>query len=841
MSRNTVVATAVLVLVGMVGFAPLAGAAGVDKAALDKAFQALPSYDWGKDRGALVQIEKAVVAAHGDAAARVDLEKRLAAVLGTKATRAAKDFTCRQLSLIGMSASVPALAALLPDKNLSHMARYALERITDPAAVKAMREALPKVSGLQKVGVINSLGMCEDAASAGALLSLLGDSDPQIVAAAAAALGRIATPKAAVALLNFKAKAPAALQAAAVDACLDAAARVLKRGQVDAAAKIYETLDNDKEPEHVRMAAFRGIVAAKPTEATPRLVKALGGKDEGRRGMAVRLMQETPGSAATKAFAAALPQLPPLGQVALLKVLEERGDPAARPAVLDAVKSADESVRVASLKALCAVGGAADVKVLAGKAAAGTDAEKAVAVKGLTLLKGDDVNAAIVAAIKGADAGARAALVRSLGARTAADTVATVMECAKDSDAGVRLAALESAKILAGETQTPALVSSVKSAKDDAERKAAEEALLAVCGRGREKCTAPLVAGLSGADVASRRVLLRALGRAGGPQALRAVQTAVKDADASVQDEAVRMLTSWSDASVAPVLLALAKSAANQKHQVLALQGYVRLAGKQPTDDAKVKMLTEAMKLAKRPDDKKLGLGTAGGVASPEALDFVMSYLDDAALREEAAAAAVKIAGQISGTYPGPAEAALQKALKVAKVEGTRKTATSVLELMRRNRDYIKAWVVAGPYRQANKAGPALFGVAFPPEKDGADVKWQPVGGMGMTVNLGGIFGGNNAVAYLRTRIYSPAAQDARLELGSDDGVKAWLNGKVVHANNTSRGCTPGSDKVNVKLVKGWNTLLMKITQGTGGWEACAKIVSRSGQPLKGLQFKPTE
>jgi Tfp pilus assembly protein PilW len=391
-------------------------------------------------------------------------------------------------------------------------------------------------------------------------------------------------------------------------------------------------------------------------------------------------MQETPGSEATKAFAAALPQLPPVGQVALLKVLQERGDPAARPAVLDVMKSADEGVRVASLKALCTVGGAADVTVLAGKVAAGADAEKAVAAEGLALLKGDDVNAAIVAAIKGAEAGARAALVRSLGARSAAETVATVMECAKDSDAGVRLAALESAKVLAGEAQAPALVGSVKSAKDDAERKAAEEALLAVCGRGREKCAAPLVAGFSGADVASKMVLLRAMGRAGGPQTLRAVQAATKDADASVQDEAVRVLAGWSDASVAPELLALAKTSTNQKHQILALQGYVRLAGEQPTDDAKVKMLTEAMGLAKRPDDKKLVLGALSNVQTVESLRLVVPCLGDAALAEEASAAAVKIAGKVAGSAKDLTRDAMQKVLQQSKNDKVRKEAEDILK-----------------------------------------------------------------------------------------------------------------------------------------------------------------
>ena len=664
----------------MAGVAPLARAAGVDKAVLDKAFQKLPSYDWGNDRGALDQIEKAVIATHGDAAARADLEKRLAGALVANATRAAKDFACRQLGIVGTSACVPALAGLLPDKDLSHMARYALERIAGPAAVKAMRDALAKVSGLEKVGVINSLGMCEDAESAGALLPLLGDSDPQIVAASAAALGRMATPDAAVALLNFKAKATPALQAVAADACLDAAARTLKRGQADAAAKIYETLDSDKEPEYVRMAAFQGTVMAKPAEAMPRLIKALAGEDESLRAMAARLMEESKGAEATKAFAAALPQLPPAGQVALLKALEGRGDPEARPAVIEAMKNADESVRAASLKALGAVGGAADVVLLAGKGARGTDAEKAAAARSLVLLKGDDVNAAIVAAIKGADAGSRAALVRSLGARGAAATISTVIACTQDSEAGVRLAALESAKALAGEGQTPALVGSVKSARDDAERKAAEEALLAACGRGRERCAAPVIAGLAGADAASRMVLLRALGRAGGPQALQAVRAATKNADAAVQDEAVRVLSNWSDAAAAPVLLALAKTGAKESHRILALRGYVRLAGEQPTDSARLTMLTEAMGLAQQPDEKKLVLGALGNVQTVESLRLVMPCLDEAAVAEEAGAAAVRIAGQVAGSAKDLTRDAMQKVLQQSKNAGVRNEADKILK-----------------------------------------------------------------------------------------------------------------------------------------------------------------
>lgn len=163
-----------------------AGAPAVDAAALDKAFDALKTYDWGGDAKALDPLHNAVVAALADKSARKTLEARLAAVLETDVPRDAKDVVCRALRTLGTAASVPALAALLPHKDLSHMARYALERIQDPAAGAALLDALPKVSGALKAGVAGSLGARRDVAAAPTLIGLLGDGDAAVVAAAKA-------------------------------------------------------------------------------------------------------------------------------------------------------------------------------------------------------------------------------------------------------------------------------------------------------------------------------------------------------------------------------------------------------------------------------------------------------------------------------------------------------------------------------------------------------------------------------------------------------------------------------------------------------------------------------
>src|SRR5438105_360328 len=54
-------------------------------------------------------------------------EEQLIQVLQSGASPAEKDAACAQLKWTGTARSVPALAALLPDEQLSHSARYALE------------------------------------------------------------------------------------------------------------------------------------------------------------------------------------------------------------------------------------------------------------------------------------------------------------------------------------------------------------------------------------------------------------------------------------------------------------------------------------------------------------------------------------------------------------------------------------------------------------------------------------------------------------------------------------------------------------------------------------------
>lgn len=233
---------------------------------LDQAFDALKKFDWGTPIGELSGIEDAVVASHSDAALRHDLEQRLIAALSSGVSNDAKGYVCRKLSVSGSPAAVPALAALLGDEANAHLARQALERIPGPAAAAALREALAKLSGKLRIGVIGSLGARREASAVPSLAPLLGDADAAVARSAALALGAIGGAEAAGALKQ-RLQSGAGDQGEVIDALLSCAESLRAAHDFADATAIYKSLSGDGHPRLVRLAADRGLLACLSQQA----------------------------------------------------------------------------------------------------------------------------------------------------------------------------------------------------------------------------------------------------------------------------------------------------------------------------------------------------------------------------------------------------------------------------------------------------------------------------------------------------------------------------------------------------------------------------------------------
>ena len=236
-------------------------------------------------------------------------EPQLIAVLKSDAPLFDKAKACQRLAVIGTKDAVPVLARLLGDADLSHYARTGLEPIPDASVDAALRKALGQLEGGLLVGVVNSIGMRRDAAAVGDLKELLDKSDPALAAAAAAALGRIATPQA-VEALTAALDGPASSRPAVGDACLTAANMLLAEDKKAEAVALYDAMREADLPKHLQIAALAGAIGARGSAGAPLLVEQLQSLDKGFFRVALSMAQTVPGKEVTEALVAELAKLP---------------------------------------------------------------------------------------------------------------------------------------------------------------------------------------------------------------------------------------------------------------------------------------------------------------------------------------------------------------------------------------------------------------------------------------------------------------------------------------------------------------------------------------------------
>ena len=780
-------------------------------------------------------------------AAESDEEAGLVGVLQSNASGAEKDAACVRLKQIGTAGAVPALASLLTDTTLSHSARYALESMPFAQAAEALCGALAKTTGETRAGIIDSLGVRAERKAVPALATCLADADAMVASSAAAALGRIGGAGAIQALRAAPPAAPADVRNAVADGLLLCADRLLAGGDTAGASALYRQMYDPKRPEHVRTAAYRGLVLAAGDRAPALVAAAIAGDEKAGRLAALGLVGDIQGRQATEAFAALLAKVNPATQVALIEGLTQRGDVAALPAVAAAAMRSDPTVRLAAIHALGTLGDGSTVPLLAEAAVSDGDAEQKAAREALGRLHGRNVTQAILAHLAKARPAVQLALARALGDRRDPSAVPGLLKMAGAPDESVRVASIRALGLLADERTVPRLLGLLAPAKAEPVREAIETALAAVCNRSTrpETLAAPVLATMKGASVADRCVLLRVLARTGGAEAMEALRAGLRDTDAAIRDAAVRSLAESAGPEAAGDLLTLARGAPSTAHRVLALRGYWRLVREASDRPAAERwaMCKAGMAASTRADEKKLGLAELARLPDPGALKLARELCRDEAVRAEAQAACVQIAAALMASHRQEAQAALKQVAADAANDGLRNAARNALDAMRPLAGYITGWMVAGPYRQPGKECSELFDIPFPPEQAGAaNVTWKPAprpaeAALAWQADLGGIVGGDHCIVYLKATVHAPAAGPVRLEIGTDDGLKLWVNGKLVHANNAVRGLTPGQDKAQAVLRRGRNDFLMKLTQHTLGCGACLRIRHPDGRVMEGLTF----
>jgi len=424
--------------------------------------------------------------------------------------------------------------------------------------------------------------------------------------------------------------------------------------------------------------------ASQQDEAVGIVLDILRSNDQEMQAAAIAMVKEMPGTQVTEALAKELPNLSAKSQVQLLSALGDRGDIVARPAVVVAVNSEDESVRIAALRALGQLGDDSSVELLAQAAAGATGAEQKAARDSLYRLRGPNVDKVILAAIPKADTKTKVELISSVGQRNITAGVAALLETAKDSDRKVRTGSLRTLKVVAGPENLPALVQLLINAKSSSDRTEAQKTIASVAHRieDRNRQAASVLAVLpSVKETVPRCSLLNVLGRIGDNSALPVLYAALKDENVDIQTAAIRALADWPTSEPVAELQKIAESSSNKVHKILALRGFVRLLGlaSERSADETIELYKKAMSLAPDAVEKKKVLSGLATTKTLAAMQMAAGYLDDETLSVEAGAAVVNIAGGIYADYPKQAKEMLNQVIKTTKNESLREQAQELI------------------------------------------------------------------------------------------------------------------------------------------------------------------
>lgn len=141
---------------------------------------------------------------------------------------------------------------------------------------------------------------------------------------------------------------------------------------------------------------------------------------------------------------------------------------------------------------------------------------------------------------------------------------------------------------------------------------------------------------------------------------------------------------------------------------------------------------------------------------------------------------------------------------------------------------YITDWQVIGPFDNKDRAG---FDTVYVPEQEinltgeytgmgGAPVRWNATepGRTGYVDFAKIMKPAEGGVSYAWREFEVAEDTTLKVALGSNDGVKLWLNGALLLSSKASRVARPGDEQVTLPLKKGKNSVLLKIDQIAGGW-----------------------
>ncbi|MDR3711561.1 MAG: DUF1080 domain-containing protein [Puia sp.] len=564
-----------------------------------------------------------------------------------------KAFIIRQLQVTGKDDAVSALQPYLTDERLSDPAARALVKIHTASAGQALLDALKNTTGATRSTLVQALGDSRFAPAAGAIGALAATDDEKLTKAALYALGRIGDPSSESILANAAAKSGYKYDhTGATQAYTDFIEQLSSNGNQALAEKLALSLHkatpgDDQIAAHT--AALKCLVDIRGAGSVPLLTSAMNEKNPQYREAALKYALPFSDKTATDEWLKKLKSENKNKELKkeILTMLGIGRRTDALPAVLQATKDADPGVRLSAIKAAGQIGQEQSIPALVEVLKKNDTADIRAVKKTLLVMKGNGIPDALGNALPSLSGRAKAAVIDVLAARAAESRIDDVLPLVKSSDADVSHAAYAALQSMSTTATLPQLFPLLLNTTDPSSIRQVQQAIVAASAgiTDTTQRTDRILSEMKQAPADKQYLFYDVLAGIGSKQALRIVAASFENGNVLSKKAAVSALSNWPNALAIEPLYKIARTAGNDAYFDDAFSGYIHLVSlsSYPADQ-QLLLLRRAMDIAKTTAQQQSVLEQTAHCKTFIALIFAGSFLDNAALQQQAALDVMNIA-----------------------------------------------------------------------------------------------------------------------------------------------------------------------------------------------------
>lgn len=583
----------------------------------------------------------------GKESQRAKYVQGLSAALGEVADKDNKGYVISLLHKAGKDDAVSILTPFLTDEYLSEKASRALASIGSESASNALVSALSSAKGRALVSVIEALGDTRYAGAESTLLSMLGNSNPDVQKVLLYSLSNIAGTASANALKNAAVQANYAYDVTnATGSYIHYLSQLVGKDNALAESLANDLLKNTNSDLQVdsRIAALSVLTKIHGESYTKSLMKAANDKNLEYRVAALKLASPFMSSSNINEWISGFKKASVDAKPDFIAFLAKSANPVVIPSIQKSLKSKSDTERSSAIAALSKLEGDRALPVLLGLLAKGNDADRSALQEAFLTMKGEQVQPLLVQALPMASAKNKVVLIDVLSHRAYAGSFDAIQNLLADQDTSVQNAAFAALPQIVRSSNLPILLGLMNTKGDD---KNVQQAIIngVEYSANKDQDVASILKQYQGQNDQQKLNYLSILSGIGGQEALDAVVETGKTNNAILKNAVVLSLANWKDQSALQTLVDLSKSTTNPEQLDAVIRGVVRLnASSDLTGERKLLIYRDLMEVAKTTAQKQSILRNVEATNTYNALRFAGTFLNDNELSRVAANTVMNIA-----------------------------------------------------------------------------------------------------------------------------------------------------------------------------------------------------